>query len=869
MGVRGLTTFIGTNAEVYLKPHELHDTALVIDGDNLCVQLFKKSTLKCSSFGGNYDSYYRVVFDFFEMLKACNVVPYVLLDGGYEARKIPTVRERMIGKIHGIRSLSLEAARISFPLMMREVFIDALRAAEVRFMRCSFEADDEVAILARKLNCPVMSYDSDFYIHNVRYIPYVTLSHKIFRKVSDQKGENFQIATVDRTKLGTRHEVKFVAQCGDDTAILGDGTVTYDYLDCCLYTIDNLTGPNERLNQEMIPLFAVLLGNDYIERKVLTRFYSSIKCGRVNRKINHQQRRIKVILRWLQRHTLQSAIRAIVNQIRQKNKQRIFRQMLTAMRGYNCEECVSYEYFGFSDEKTVDEAQLESEIEQNLNDSLAEEVEEQLVVNETASDDEPEDVNLTNNDTASDDEPEDGNLSNNDEENFDSEANRHSNVASESSETEETAPQEELGCRRRRYTDAEWPTWFRELYRAAYVPRFFADLYHSQLYVNSPQVEDFNKPDSNTVSYPILRMIFALLSSAHPKPTPTSFRYMSRKVRVASVHYIPFESIQLPKGLAFDPESQTKNIIIMKHLFEECGIAKCTELFREIQSLPPNLTLYFLSIIYWAKNCDAANVAHVLALLVCVLQLQIIDRFLKNKNRDEKLFLKQHQTYLEEQKRKGPKPTIVGKTSNEKDNKASFTKTFFNQLANEVARGELMLVYETLIRCFAPDQKLNRKNTSIDRATLHCLAEFQSVCFNFYSLVPLLDFPFDNVRMHELYNGCFVYSLYEMIKSRPDPYDYVLTTKLLRFSPALSEALKRMMELVVRYVPELKDRKRSVRGKAKSAAASGRNVGDKRSKKSQTPRQGNDCAIPDNQSESDNGDFVDVNNKFTQLLLAN
>ncbi|XP_052864601.1 protein asteroid [Anopheles cruzii] len=864
MGVRGLTTFIGTNAEVYLKPHELHDTALVIDGDNLCVQLFKKSTQKCLPFGGNYDSYYRVVVDFFDMLKACNVVPYVLLDGGYEARKMSTVRERMIGKIHGLRSLSLEATRNSLPLMMREVFIDALRAAEVRLMRSSFEADDEAAILARKLNCPVMSYDSDFYIHNVRYIPYVTLTHKIYRKVSDQEGENFQIATIDRTKLGTRHEVKFVAQCGDDTAIRGDGTVTYDYLDCCLYTIDNLTGPNERLNREMIPLFAVLLGNDYIERKVLTRFYSSIKCGRVNRKISHQQRRIKVILRWVQRHTLQSAIRAIVNQIGQKNKQRIYRQMLTAMRGYNCEECVSYEYFGFSDEKTVDEAQLESEIEQNLKDSLAEEAEEQSEVNDTASDGEPEDGNLSINDTASDGEPEDGNLSNNDEE--DSEAKRLSDVASESSETEETTPQEELGPRRKRYTDAEWPTWFRELYRGAHVPRVLADLYHSQLYVNSPQVEDFTKPDSNTVSYPILRMIFALLSSAHPKTTPTSFRYMSRKVRVASVHYIPFEDVQLPKDLAFDPESETKNVTVMKHLFEDCGIAKWTELFREIQSLPPNLTLYFLTIIYWAKNCDAANVAHVLALLVCVLQLQIIDRFLKNKNRDEKLFLKQHKTYLEEQKRKGPKPTIVGKTSIEKDNQASFTRTFFNQLVNEVARAEVMLVYETLIRCFAPDEKLNRKNTSIDRATLHTMAEFQSVCFNFYSLVPVLGFPFDNVRMHELYNGLFVYNLYETIKSRADPYEYV-RTKLLRFSPALSEALKRMMELVVRYVPELNDRKRSVRGKAKSAGAAS---GAKRSKKSQTPRQVNDCALPpENRSESDDGDFVDVNNKFSQLLLAN
>jgi len=70
MGVRGLTSYIAQRAEIYLKPYELHSTALVIDGDDL-------------------------------------------------------------------------------------------------------------SALARKLNCPVLSYDSDFYIHNVKYIPLITLTVKV------------------------------------------------------------------------------------------------------------------------------------------------------------------------------------------------------------------------------------------------------------------------------------------------------------------------------------------------------------------------------------------------------------------------------------------------------------------------------------------------------------------------------------------------------------------------------------------------------------------------------------------------------------------------------------------------------------------
>lgn len=54
MGVRGLTTFIAKNAERYLEPHELHDTSLVIDGDNLCSQLYKHVDKGLSAFGGQY-----------------------------------------------------------------------------------------------------------------------------------------------------------------------------------------------------------------------------------------------------------------------------------------------------------------------------------------------------------------------------------------------------------------------------------------------------------------------------------------------------------------------------------------------------------------------------------------------------------------------------------------------------------------------------------------------------------------------------------------------------------------------------------------------------------------------------------------------
>lgn len=55
MGVKGLTTFIANQADRYLDPYELHDCNLVIDGDNLCSQLYKQCDRGLSAFGGSYD----------------------------------------------------------------------------------------------------------------------------------------------------------------------------------------------------------------------------------------------------------------------------------------------------------------------------------------------------------------------------------------------------------------------------------------------------------------------------------------------------------------------------------------------------------------------------------------------------------------------------------------------------------------------------------------------------------------------------------------------------------------------------------------------------------------------------------------------
>lgn len=326
MGVRGLTGYIARHAEQYLLPYELHDCNLVIDGDSLSCNLFRDVSGNCSAFGGDYDDFYRAVVEFFQVLAECNIEPYVLMDGGYEYRKLRTVGKRLRGKIAVIKRINPCGSNTIFPLLIKEVFIDAVRDCGVSVMRCVFEADDELATLSRKLGCPVLTYDSDFYIYNVQYIPLITLTVKAHTKrideVEESKGD-----TLPQRKL-RKNEAKRVEKLTKANRIVSDIQVnniekrapkkgkTYKFLDCCIYRIEHLIA-RRSLCKEKLPLFAALLGNDYIARSCFKNFFAAGmgKVGR-SRKVQRQQKRIQVILQWLKDETVESALSKILSRLR-------------------------------------------------------------------------------------------------------------------------------------------------------------------------------------------------------------------------------------------------------------------------------------------------------------------------------------------------------------------------------------------------------------------------------------------------------------------------------------------------------------------------------------------------------------------------
>lgn len=275
-----------------------------------------------SAFGGNYDEFYRAVVNFFVVLAECNIKSYVLMDGGYEYRKLRTVGKRMRGKISAIKKINPFSSICVFPVMMKEVFVDAVRDCGVPVMRCVFEADDELAALSRKLKCPVLSYDSDFYIHNVRYIPLVTLTvkahTKTYKEAEKDAGHdiNRKLKKTEAKKLEKRTKGNRIME----PIVVGNEEKprkgkSYKYLDCCIYRIENLIARGS-LSKEKLPLFAALVGNDYISRSAFRNFFVGglVKLSR-GRKTNQQQRRIKIILQWLKYETAESAMTKIMSRL--------------------------------------------------------------------------------------------------------------------------------------------------------------------------------------------------------------------------------------------------------------------------------------------------------------------------------------------------------------------------------------------------------------------------------------------------------------------------------------------------------------------------------------------------------------------------
>ncbi|XP_039479645.1 protein asteroid [Drosophila santomea] len=856
MGVRGLTSYIAQRAEIYLKPHELHSTALVIDGDNLSCNLYKDVTGSYSAFGGDYDDFYRAVVQFFQVLAECNIRPYVLMDGGYEERKLRTVSTRLRNKISVIKKINPNASITLFPLHLKEVFVDAVRDCGVPVMRCVFEADDELAALARKLNCPVLSYDSDFYIHNVKYIPLITLTVKVLTKqVKDQNNSN-QKDNRDLRRCEAKHVEKRTRankilagiQTTEQTASPKGNSKTYKYLDCCIYRVSHLCGRGT-LSPEKLPLFAALLGNDYIARSAFKNFFASGmgKAGR-SRKLKLQQKRIQVILTWLKEETAESALAKVLSRLKKNQRDSLVSQVNAAISGYSNELCHAYDFFEEHYENAFPYVEPVSE--------------------EECSDDENSvsgDENISEVEDGDDQEE----AENQDEEQQEEAQGENQEACSGDDVEEEEETDEGLELEVEDKT-LLFPQWFLDKLYPAHLPRCLVDLMHLRKYINNPQIEHFPFHDSNELALPILNYVFALLHHVKGEETEPQLdtedstvpylTYLTRVLRVTNVRYVKMP-IEKKPAYAFDPLSPDARHL--RAVFEDnAPHAKTDKLFSKLDQLPEDLRLYFLAIIYWLHRSEHCDLLHLHSLILSLVVLRTIDVKIPAE-REVKAFHKRFGKTLKAERAVRNKEAAEGI---KRGIKPALLELSVPERMTHVPKSDCYLTQERLLPHFHMQEIFKKKFDLYSTTVIHAFAEFQAVVYQLNGLNSLLDFPLLSPRMNQLYCGAFLYNIYDVLRNRAD-VRYHVENFLLPDSKMMFDFYCYLYDWCAEFIPSWKRLevdptavKAIQKKRLKKQRQAARKVELKESIADPNAEMVKD-ADPEN-------DFFDLNNKFCALKVA-
>lgn len=239
MGVPGLTLFV-KNHEL-IKRHKLHNTTVIVDGNNLSYSLYFKyqnSSRNNHIFGGDYSLWAVHVSNFFRSLMKCGVHPIVVLDGSFDPsnRKLNTKVGRMETSLRTTYQIykhnTFDEGIV--PLMNLQVFTNQIHEMDLRVYQSTYEADDVILKMASDLCCPVMTDDSDFFVELLS--AGVISIHSLL--------DDFRIITDDD---GTRYHL------------------------CTIFHYRNFVEIYPHLNEYLIPAIGVLLGNDYLEHEAVQR----------------------------------------------------------------------------------------------------------------------------------------------------------------------------------------------------------------------------------------------------------------------------------------------------------------------------------------------------------------------------------------------------------------------------------------------------------------------------------------------------------------------------------------------------------------------------------------------------------------------
>ncbi|CAK9293902.1 unnamed protein product [Gordionus sp. m RMFG-2023] len=303
MGVKGFSTYLNHNSNSSsLNEIIFKNDKLIIDGTNLIYFLYLSDSIN-SFFNGEYSNYKLVVIRFFAILHYNKIIPYVILDGCSDPYnyKTETILERQKDRLK--KSLTLDGnTSYILPILCEILFVEILKEFNIPHYQCLFEADQEIAKLANFWDCAVLSGDSDFYIYPLTH-GFIPLS-----------------------------SISFISNLYQD--ILNENLVFYPFK-ANIFNQKLFLTEYPGLKLELLPLFAVLNGNDYSYNGNYTSFLANIN---FNYKPNSKKNKspIKGLLLWLSKfENIDSALENVLSHVKLNMRIKIKNQILTLIEIYH------------------------------------------------------------------------------------------------------------------------------------------------------------------------------------------------------------------------------------------------------------------------------------------------------------------------------------------------------------------------------------------------------------------------------------------------------------------------------------------------------------------------------------------------------
>jgi len=295
MGVPGLSTLINRNK--FTTRFFLHSSKIVVDGKNLRMFLYESSVGMNSCFGGDYQKFEITVTKFFNHLFNARVTPLVVLDGGFSKKgeevkkRYRRYKERTEKLLNATKNNKIRCA----PMFLTEVMKEVLLNLNVEIIQSSFDADQVIAQLALKEDCPVLSNDSDFAVFPVKFITLNSMSYLLNtanRAVDHNSFLAIKSEIFDRGQLLNHYNISLLAFQLAATLALGD-----DYLP--VGTLHRFFGKEEskvsdlekilhfsskRIPEQMLDAVLACTPEDKRRtvRKCVEKLLNKYRCGSIN-----------------------------------------------------------------------------------------------------------------------------------------------------------------------------------------------------------------------------------------------------------------------------------------------------------------------------------------------------------------------------------------------------------------------------------------------------------------------------------------------------------------------------------------------------------------------------------------------------------